>query len=383
MVAMGRVVAVLFVVALVASSCGSSPAFVQPPPETAPDDAVASFLSAGGLPAVAVAVVDAGEVLYQKVAGVRLVGNATLVSDDDAFQIGSITKSMTALLAGTVVDSGQLAWDATVGDVLAGTITVGAPYRAVTLSQLLNQESGLPAALLPADWASFDDISPPVAAERRRMATLALALPSQSAPGTAFLYSNFNFVVAGLMLEVATGKSWETLMAERLFVPLAMAHAGFGPPSTPGTVDAPSGHNPLPPMPGVYPDNPPALGPSGTVHANLGDMLRYVQLYFDGGLGPNGRIVSEEALAKMETPQLGEYGFGWWVRHDDANRVVLIHNGGNTYFYGIVVIFPAQRRAIIVMTNMGGLTRGVARAGQLLDYLEAHYGFPPQAPVIP
>ena len=259
-----------------------------------------------------------------------MLGNPTLVSDDDAFQIGSITKSMTALLAGTVVDSGQLAWDATVGDVLAGTIAVGAPYRAVTLTQLLNQESGLPAELSLADWQSFDDISPPVAAERRRMATVALALPSQSAPGTAFLYSNFNYVVAGLMLEVATGKSWETLMAERLFVPLGMAHAGFGPPATPGTVDAPLGHNPLPPMAGVIPTTlPPSVLP-GAVHASLGDMLRYVQLYFDGGLGPNGRIVSEEALAKMETPQLGEYGFGWWVRYDDADRVVLIHNGGNS-----------------------------------------------------
>jgi D-alanyl-D-alanine carboxypeptidase len=369
----GRVLVALLGALASAPACApDAPPFVEPSADTAPDDAIASFLTTGGMPAVAVAVVDNDQTLYSAIAGIRKVGDDTPVARDDAFQIGSMTKAMTALLAGTVVDAGQLTWDSTVGDVLGTTITVGAPYRAVTLAQLLNQESGIVSNVSDGEWQSFNESTAPVAAERRRMATLALSKPAASAPGTAFLYSNFNYVVVGLMLEVATGKSWETLMTERLFGPLGMTHAGFGPPATPGKVDAPWGHNPI----AQVADNPPALGPAGTVHASLGDMLAYAKLYFDDGVGPNGRIISSASLARIETPQLGSYGFGWFARGGDGvTPKFLVHNGSNTFFYSLILIVPSQHAAIIMMTNRGDLGWWV-RGDELFDYLAAHFMLP-------
>ena len=297
-----------FAVAAFAAACGG-PAFVPPPPETPPDEAIATFLDAGGLPAVAVAVLDGGETLYTKVAGVRRRGDTTPVTDDDAFHIGSNTKAMTALIAATLVDAGTLSWDVTAGDVLAGTIAVGAPYRAVTLAQLLSHTSGMPEISAQFEL-SINQSSEPVEVQRRQIAEASLALLPASAPGAAFLYSNVNYVVAGLMLEVATGMSWETLIAERIFVPLGMVHAGFGVPATPGTTDAPWGHDPSP----IVWDSAPGFGPAGTVHASLGDLIGYVRVYLDGGLGPNGRIISEAALAEINTPRLEHYGFGWLRR---------------------------------------------------------------------
>jgi CubicO group peptidase (beta-lactamase class C family) len=372
--------------AVFAFACGDArPAgapFVVPSAETAPEDAIAAFLDQGGLPALMVGVIDGGQTLFSQVRGVRKRGDASAVKRDDAFHIGSNTKAMTALLAGTVVDAGQLTWDATVSDVLTGTIPVGEAFRQVTLAQLLNHSSGLPPFLDPSDEQSFEGSAQPAEAERRRMAELALALPlpPESVPGKYFRYSNYNYVVAGLMLEVVTGKSWETLIAERLFTPLGMTHAGFGAPATPGLVDAPWGHDPLPVDPGsISGVAPEAYGPAGTVHANLADLLAYVQLYFDRGLGPAGRIISEAALTEIETPRLHQYGFGWFAGPDENGEPVLWHNGSNGSFYSTLVVFPERHGAIVMVTN-DGTDDSWTRIAELDGYLAAHFGLPLQRP---
>ena len=188
--------AVLFCLSSLATVCGGcgGEAFVPPPADMAPDDAVALFLTKGNLPALAVAVVDNGQTLYTKVAGIRRRGDGTPVTNDDAFHIGSNTKGMTALVAGTVVDQGLLSWDSTVSDVLGGTIGVGA-YGSVRLSQLLSHTSGMPD--YPGDIElAIDRESMPVGPQRRQAAAAALALPPVSVAGTSFLYSSGNFVVA-------------------------------------------------------------------------------------------------------------------------------------------------------------------------------------------
>ena len=269
------------------------------------------FVTAGGLPAVAVAVMDGGETLYTKVAGVRRKGDPTPVGDGDAFHIGSNTKAMTALIAGTVVDAGQISWDSTVGDVLTGVVTRGGAYADVTLAQLLSHTSGMP-EIDAATELGFNLSPDPASVQRRKIAQEAVAMAPVSTPGTKFLYSNVNYVVAGLMLEVATGTSWEQLLQERLFTPLGMTAAGFGVPATAHTTDAPWGHDPNPLNPAL-PDIAPGFGPAGTVHASIGDLLPYLTMYMDGGVGPNGRIISEASLAAIATPRLEHYGFGWTV----------------------------------------------------------------------
>jgi CubicO group peptidase (beta-lactamase class C family) len=378
--------AVLLGSALLALACGGSPAasdpgiFVAPTPDIAPAEAIQTFLSEGHLPAVMVGVIDGGELIYSRVAGVRKRGDATPVMDDDVFRLGSNTKAMTALLAGTVVDAGQLTWDSTVGDVLSGTVEVGDAYRGVTLTQLLSHSSGMP-ELPYDDEVSFSGSTQPAAADRRKIAELALALPPRSEPGKYFYYSNINYVVAGLMLEVASGESWESMLEKRLFAPLAMAHAGFGTPGTPGTIDAPWGHDPSPVDPGSLTGNiPEGFGPAGTVHANLADLVSYVHLYLDDGADAQGKqLISEAALKEIETPRLHHYGFGWFDIDDANGQLVMWHNGSNGTFYSTLVLFPARRAAIILATNAGDAPSWT-RLAELDGYLAAHFGLPLERP---
>lgn len=355
-----------------APACGDTPALVVPDwDSTAPDDMVAAYLTPDvGLPAVAVAVVDGGRTIYSRVAGVRRRGVATQVTDLDTFHVGSNTKAMTALVAGTVVDAGMLGWDTSVGDVLAGVVPVGA-YGGVTLAQLLSHTSGMPELPGPSE-AEFSLSTAPAGTQRRQIAALALAADPVSAPGTAFRYSNVNFVVAGLMLEIATATSWEAMVTERLFTPLGMTSAGFGPPATPGTTDEPWGHDPAP----VPPDSdiPPGFGPAGVVHANLPDLVAYVHLYMDHGMGPAGPILSEAALAEIERPRLHDYALGWFSGHTDG-EATLWHNGSNMNFYSSITVFPDRKAAVIVLANRGDLA-----AWNLVDslgaYFKYHFGLP-------
>jgi CubicO group peptidase (beta-lactamase class C family) len=357
---------------LLAALGGCGAGFEPPPIDTPPDDAVRAFITSGNLPAVAVAVVIDGETVYRTVAGVRKKGDPTPAAPADAFHIGSNTKAMTALVAGTVVDAGLISWDATAGDVLAGTVPVGASYRTVTLAQFLSHTSGMPEIPGTVEL-SFNASSSPTDVQRREIVKYSLAMAPRSEPGSAFFYSNVNYVVAGLMLEVAAGESWETMLAERIFAPLGMAHAGLGVPATPGTVDAPWGHNPSPVQPAL--DMAPGFGPAGRVHANLDDLIAYVRLYFDRGMGPTGRIISEASLDEMESPRVEHYGFGWFTGRNDVGDLMMFHNGSIGSFYSYIEMYPEQRSALIAMTNAGDRPSW-NRIGELCFYLAAHFGVP-------
>ena len=57
-----------------------------------------------------------------------------------------------------------------------------------------------------------------------------------------FSYSNAGYIIVGAILERVSGKQWETLIRDRLFTPLKMTSAGFGPPSKSNQTDQPWGH---------------------------------------------------------------------------------------------------------------------------------------------
>ena len=145
------------------------------------------------------------------------------VSLDDRFHLGSNTKSMTATLAGMLVEEGRLGWGSTVGEVLGREVPgLSRSLAGATLAQLLSHASGIPGdtedmLALYLNGNPFD-YNPPAL----RLRTLAawkhhvVTVPE----GSPFQYSNFGYVLAGSMIEKAAGTPWEELMYERIFVPI-------------------------------------------------------------------------------------------------------------------------------------------------------------------
>ena len=94
-----------------------------------------------------------------------------------------------------------------------------------------------------------------------------------------------------------------------LFNPLDMASCGFGAPATVDTTDAPWGHRTAasehtPGPPGPAADNPPALGPAGTVHCTLRDWARFAQLHLRGARREPTPYLRPESFARLHTPSL-------------------------------------------------------------------------------
>jgi CubicO group peptidase (beta-lactamase class C family) len=196
---------------------------------------------------------------------------------------------------------------------------------------------------------------------REAYARIALGAALVHPPRGAFLYSNAGFVVAGHVAEVATGKPWEELVTELLFRPLGMTSAGFGPPGAPDVYDAPRGHATGRAIePGSQADNPPVLGPAGTVHATLADWAKFVALHLEGCHGDvrvGAITLTRDAFAVLHRPYDGPgqgYALGWVVDRRPwagGDGTTLWHNGSNTLWYCVTWLGPENRVAMLATTN--------------------------------
>lgn len=316
------------------------------------------------LPAIAAAVWRDGKLVEMEAVGVRSMGDPTnKVTTKDYWHLGSNTKAMTAMLIGIHVDRGTLNWDDTL-DKFFKKIDPG--YAKVTIDQLIRHEGGAPSEP-PADlWKQLwvDGYKPDA---RATFVQGILATPPAQKPGT-FAYSNTGYMIAGVVLEKATGKRWEDLMRSELFGKLGMTSCGFGAPGRPGVtdpgsptsgtestavVDQPWGHDaggtPIPP--GRAADNPPGLGPAGTVHCSLEDYGKFLAVHSTG----QPAIVKPETLQHLQTPR-DRYAGGWMVIKTPRGTV-LGHSGSNTLWYVTATVGLSskadERWTFVMATNSG------------------------------
>ncbi len=342
------------------------------------DTVLQPYLARYHLPALAAAVALNGMVIAAGAVGNRWAGTDTPVTINDRFHIGSNTKAMTALLAATFVEQGKLRWDSTVAEVFPELAeTMDAALRRVTLEQLLSHTSGIVdeseklRRLLEQSFAQEGNLDELRYWFVKQWITQLLL---HSEPGTDFAYSNVGYIVAGSMLERVAGKTWEELIVSRIFEPLGLASAGFGPQASFGRVDAPLGHavrsdRALKPMlAGPNGDNPEIIGPAGTVHMSLLDFVAWAS--WNAGEGRRGpALVPAEILRKLHAPIIQNpsmppgvppamwrgYGLGWGtIRLPNSPESFVGHEGSNGMNVALILTQPAHDFGLVIMTNVGG-----------------------------
>ncbi len=274
-----------------------------------------------GLPALAAVVTKDGQICDRVAVGVRKWGDDTPVTTNDVFHIGSCTKSMTATLTAVLIEEGKLNWTTTIADVFPELKSVvDKQYKAVTIEQLLHHRGGVPGAPPAAAWKEAWEEHGTPTQQRLEFIEAVLAQPPEAAPGTKMIYSNQGYAIVGAMLEKITGTNFEALMTEKLFKPLHMDSAGFGPPGATGKIDQPWGHiHKLFMTIPVQSDNPPAITPAGRVHCSLDDLARFAMIHLQSN-APNG-LLKPETLARLHAPPAGagmanpleNYACGWVI----------------------------------------------------------------------
>ena len=222
--------------------------------------------------------------------------------------------------------------------------------------------------------------------QRERVLKAVFQMEPETPPVIRTNYANLNFIVAGGMLEQATDTPWQELIRKQLFDPLGMASAGFGPPASGAETKQPWGHNAqgtaIPPSAETA-DNPPVLGPAGTVHCSLNDLARYYSFHLRKGTSQKGqRLVAADAFDTLHglDQDADEWGFGWIkAERPWAGGIALHHSGTNTMFYAIVWLAPARDFGVVVVTNQGG--DNAAKATDVVaGSLAQRYGNPQQHP---
>ena len=297
------------------------------------------------MPGMIAAIADSNGPTAIGAAGFRKAGDAAELTVDDVVHIGSCAKAMTSAMLATLVAEGTLRWESLLVDVipeLKGQIH--RDYETATLWQLVTNRARFPENA-PSWWDHAE-----LEVKARRIALLKDSL--HDAPTVAkgvYQYSNLGYVAAGCMAEAATGETWESLIQARLFEPLGMTTAGFGPPGTPETVDQPWGH--LKRDGSWEPsqlDNPEALGPAGRVHCSLADWAKFAALQLGNAETP---ILSREQLNTL-IENTGEYAAGWVVVDREwAQGKALAHSGSNTMWFSTVWVAPKLDRIYLVATN--------------------------------
>jgi CubicO group peptidase (beta-lactamase class C family) len=324
------------------------------------EQGVASMRQQAKVPAVAALVQKDGEVVAEVAVGLRAEGHPELVTTHDRWHIGSCTKAFTATMIARLVEQRVMRFEDTLAESLPQLAKDMNPaYRGITVNQLLSHTAGLPPVTDDAEVPDFmAAIQSATGVHEQRMA-IARAYLSRAPASTVgeFKYSNLGYILAGVIAENHTGKTWEELVREQVFVPLGITEAGFGPPGRAGAVDQPFGHrgeagHRVALDPGdEESDNPPALGPAGTMNITLRDWLRFAQDQMDGAQG-RGRLLKPETYRRLQTPVVGYYALGWGAKLDAEGRpLVLTHNGSNGYWYAHIRILPPENAILLIATN--------------------------------
>jgi CubicO group peptidase (beta-lactamase class C family) len=337
-------------------------------------DALETVRAAHDLPALVGAVYEGPNAIARGVAGVRKLGDATRATVDDEWHLGSDTKAMTATLFAHFVEEGTIAWTTTIAEAFPDW-TIDPGYRDVTMKILLSHRGGAPGDVPKDVWGAmwkppFDSF-----AQRRDAVKAMLARPPAQSPGT-YVYANAGYMIVGAALERATSKSWEELMRARIFDPLQMGSCGFGAPGSNDSNDQPWGHEivdgkPKPVAPLPLGDNPPSLGPAGTVHCNVDDWAKFLLVHLRGARDEPTILRSETMHTLQEPWPGGDYALGWAVtKRPWAKGLVLTHSGSNTIWFATVWIAPKTNRIFVAATNRGDDTasKGVDAAfGPMID----------------
>lgn len=280
-------------------------------------------------------------------------GGTTVPDASTVFQIASVSKLFTASLLQILCDEGALKIDATLGELIGGSIPLSPAAQRATLKQLVTHTSGFSSVPKPLELSAtklagkenlmqnpYSHLGPQYVFDY--LATT----EDKRGPGR-FEYSNFGMGLLGHVLEIVTKRNFESLVFEKLLMPLdmrdtaitltpemkahlAQGYTGDGEPSPHWTFHA--------------------LAGAGAFNSNADDMMRFVRANIEVG------SLMSQTLKKMHEPQFGgNTGIGWmqstFLDRYFGNQAVIWHNGMVGGYASYVSIDTKAKIGIVILSN--------------------------------
>ena len=322
------------------------------------------------IPEIAFAVVSADSVFELQVLGVQRANTDYKAKYNDRFHIGSNTKAITAFIAALLVENKQITWDTRFFDLFPELKRKSRKdYYNMTLENLLTFRAKLPAYTYTFEQPTRKQITGNNASQRLQLARYFILQKPMKENPDGLTPSNADYILAGLMLEKASGKSYKDLIVD--FGKTQGIYFDFDYPNLSDTLQ-PWGHdiqsNPLPPF-----DNYKLnwLLSAGNINVSLPDYIKFIQLQLKGLKGQT-KVLSPETFDKL-LYGLPVFSFGWFNQLDRSTNRVVAYNEGNAgaFLTQVEIIKDAGKGYILFANSVTNTTKeGLA---VLMDELKTKY----------
>jgi CubicO group peptidase (beta-lactamase class C family) len=308
------------------------------PPMTEPVDSSMHAYSGEG-PGAAVLVLKDGEPLVRRGYGYADLEQHVRISPQTNFRLASVTKQFTAASILLLAEDGKLTLDDRARSWLPSL-----PEAAdrITIRHLLTHTSGL---------IDYEDLIPDTMTAQLHDADVLALLEGQTRlyfePGTSYRYSNSGYALLALIVGKASGRSFATFLATRIFEPLGMTHTVAYEQGISEVAHRAYGYSQIE---GGWQrtdqSQTSAVLGDGGIYSSLDDLAKWDAALYDE------RLLKRTSLDAAFTPATStddptiEYGFGWRITGE-----TLWHSGETIGFRNVIVRWPKRHFTVIVLTN--------------------------------
>ncbi|MFE1285265.1 serine hydrolase domain-containing protein [Streptomyces sp. NPDC058751] len=324
-----------------------------------------------GVPGVTARAVDEHGT-WAATAGVGDLRTGAPRSTADRYRVGSITKTFVSTVLLQLEAEGRLSLDDTVETWLPGLVRGnGNDGSGITVRQLLNHTSGIFNYTADEDFGRtyfekegffghrYDTLTP------EQLVAVALSHKPDFAPGTSWNYSNTNYVLAGMVIEKVTGRSYASQIRDRIIKPLNLHATSL--PGTRVTVPGPHGkaysklaETTTGPTYDVTALNPSLAFSAGEMISDSADLNRFYTALLRGRLLPREQLEEMKSTVRIEGLPDGGYGLGLLERKLSCGVRIWGHDGGIHGSTSVAVTTADGRRSLAF--NFNGDWTGDAEA---------------------
>jgi CubicO group peptidase (beta-lactamase class C family) len=284
--------------------------------------------------------------------GVTNVDDPEPVDADTVFRVGSTSKTFAGTTVMRLVERGRLDLHRTVRSYLPDFRTADPAASArVTVREVLNHSAGWLGDCFLDTGEGDDALAEYVAAMS--------VLPQLTRPGQVMAYNNAAIGVAGRLIEVVTGKTYEQAVRSLVLDPLRLRHSAFTLAELPGVPVATSHVYDENGEPVAYPEGFfiwRSLNPAGGLISSARDQLRWANFH----LGDGGRLLTPESMRRMQSrpgpggalfTETDGFGVTWMLRPTAEGPKVVQHGGDWTGQHSGFMMVPQRDFALTVLTN--------------------------------
>ncbi len=323
------------------------------------EDFIERGMSDWGIPGMGVSIVKDDEIVYAEGFGVKKLGENDPVDEHTLFGIASVTKGMVSTAMGILVEEGKLGWNDRVRDHLEWfELSDQWVSDNVTIRDLLSHQVGI--GRMTGNRIIFMPHRDP-----RTIMEHIKHQPFEATFRSRSVYSNVMYMVAGMIIEEASGMSWDLFLEERVLRPTGMTRSNASFTKLQGSSNVAWPHQEIEGRVQTIPrrsfDN---VGPAGAVNASAYEAAKWMKLNLgDAGEYKGERIIDERIINQVLQPQqarslrdpyrdqLTSYALGWGLNHYEGYRTVQ-HSGAIDGMNTTLVLVPELELGIFITANL-------------------------------